>query len=131
MLQTLQAPPKKGTLRESALTLLLMRLESIEHARFRALAQIVIDKDKGVEAFEEYMKVAFPYLEGVKRREKNGFIEILKREAGRGPMRVTEVHQTPQHSSRIKRRVTQRNDKIDPKKNDTLYGKIGNTVPLK
>jgi len=95
------------------------------------MSQIVVDKEKGVEAFEEYMKLAFPYLEATRRKEKNDFIDLLKREAARGPMRVTEVHTKPTVSSRIKRRVVQRNDKIDPNKNDALYGKIGNVVPLK
>lgn len=107
-----------------------MRLESIEHARFRALAQIVIDQEKGVEAFEEYMKVAFPYLEATKKRDREQFIDILKKETSRGPMRVTPLQQSLARS-RMKHRVVKRNKDISPTKNDALYGKMGNTIPLK
>lgn len=82
------------------LTLLVVKLETIEHARFRALAQIVIDKEKGIEAFEEYMKIAFPYLEATKKKERKDHIQHLQREISRGPISVRPV-QSPTYKSRV------------------------------
>ena len=104
LLRTLQEPPKKGTLRESALVLLLMQQEGIEHARFRAMAQIVIDQKAGIEAFEEYMKLAFPYLEASKAKDKAQFIDLMKREVAQGPLVVTPQEQ-PKARSKLKQRV--------------------------
>lgn len=82
------------------LTLLVVKRETIEHARFRALAQIVIDKEKGIEAFEEYMKIAFPYLEATKKKERRDHIQHLQREVSRGAMTVRPV-QAPTFKSRV------------------------------
>jgi hypothetical protein len=82
------------------LTLLVVKQETIEHARFRALSQLIIDKDKGIEAFEEYMKIAFPYLEATKRKEKTDHIKLLQNEIGRGALTVRPV-QSPTYKSRV------------------------------
>lgn len=102
MLQTLKEPPKKGSLRESALTLLLVRLENIEHAKFRAHAQIIIDKDAGVKAFEEYMTIAFPYMQKYKKRDKDEAIETLKKWAAKGPMGVKPLWEERRIKSRLR-----------------------------
>lgn len=125
LLKTLQAPPQKGSLRESVLILLLMKLETIEHARFRALAQIIVDQKKGVDAFEEYMKIAFPYLEIAKSRDKEKHIEMLKKEVGRGPLAV-KVLQQPVAKSRLKQRMISRTKQ----QSDKLYNKLGGTLPI-
>lgn len=101
MLRTLRAPPQPGSVRESVLLMALMMEENIEHAKFRAAQQLQLDKDKGVEAFEEYMKIAFPYLDTVKRRDRAKFIEILQQELSRGPLRVSALAQ-PKLRSRLK-----------------------------
>ena len=80
--------------------MLRMKLETIEHARLRALAQLLVDKDKGVEAFEEYMKLAFPYAEATKRKEKDDYIKRLKSEIGRGAIRVVPL-KSPTLTSRV------------------------------
>jgi len=71
--------------------LLRMKQEAIEHAKLRAIAQIIIDKEKGAEAFEEYMKLAFPYAEATKRREKDHYIKMLNDEISKGSLRVTPM----------------------------------------
>lgn len=128
MLRTLNAPPKKGSLRESALILLLMRLEDIEHAKFRAQAQIFMDEKKGIEAFEEYMKIAFPYLESVKRRDKADHIKALESWVKKGPMKITPLL-APKMQSRMKHKVVAADKKWDPKASDRLYQKLRKTVP--
>jgi hypothetical protein len=127
LLHTLQAPPQKGSLQESALILLLIQQEAIEHARFRALAQIIVDQEKGVEAFEEYMKIAFPYLTSAKRREKQQYIELLKKEAMRGPIGVTPVTM-PSVNSRMKKKLMTPAKRAET---NSLYQKLGDTIPLR
>jgi len=127
LLKTLRAPPETGTLRESVLTLLMMKLETIEHARFRALAQITIDKEKGVEAFEEYMKIAFPYLEATKKQERKGVIEKLQREVSRGAI-VVRPMQNPMMKSRMSAAKANRVKPQSPSEEKRLYRKIGRSI---
>jgi len=70
LLRTLQAPPPKGSLQEWCLIYLLERLEDIEHAKFRALAQLSVDKEEGAKAFEDYLQIAFPTL-ALKRKKQD------------------------------------------------------------
>ena len=103
--------------------MLLMRLESIEHARFRASAQIIIDKDKGVEAFEDYMKIAFPYLDALKRRDRGEFLKALNKEVARGAITVTPVMPT-RIKSKLKTRMVQRSKPQTREEADRLYQRL-------
>lgn len=60
-----------------------MMQESIDHAKFRAQSQLMIDPQKGKDAFEDYMKIAFPYMEGMRRRATEEITKMLKRETSR------------------------------------------------
>ena len=91
LLRTLQAPPLKGSLQEWALIFLMDRLEDIEHARYLALVQVVIDKDEGIKAFDEYMKIAFPSLALRKKERENETKKVLEWWTSRGPMEVTPL----------------------------------------
>lgn len=88
LLRTLQAPPPKGSLQEWALIFLLDRLEDIEHARFRALAQILVNKEEGAKAFEEYMAIAFPSIALRKKKRGEDMAKVLKAWTSSGPLRV-------------------------------------------
>lgn len=105
-----------------------MRLENIEHAKFRAQAQIFMDQEKGVEAFEEYMKIAFPYLESVKQRDKADHIKALEQWVKKGPLVVTPLTM-PKLQSRMKRKAVDTEKKLG-KGSDELYKKLGNIVPI-
>lgn len=129
MLQTLRAPPPSGSLQESALILLLMKLESVEHARFRALAQIQIDSESGVKAFEEYMAMAFPYLEATKRRDKVDHMKLLAKEVSRGPLTVTAVASPKPGRSKLKTRMANRTQPQTRDEHESLYRKLGSTIP--
>ncbi len=110
--------------------MLLMRLEDIEHAKLRALAQIFMDKEKGVEAFDDYMKKAFPYLDSIKNKEKSDHIKALERWVKSGPMKVTPLT-TPKMQSRLKTKAAAGpKKKFDEKKADALYSKLGSTLPI-
>jgi hypothetical protein len=101
--------------------LLMMKLETIEHARFRALSQIIIDQEKGVEAFEEYMKLAFPYLEAVQTRDKQKLLDELKREVKRGPMMIRPL---PELRARSQLKARSEKRKRTREENNALYSKL-------
>lgn len=106
-----------------------MRLEEIEHARFRALSQLIVDQEKGVEAFEEYMKVAFPYLDAVKKKDRQHHINILKEWTKRGPLKITPLTQ-PKMKSRMKQRVVSEKDRRNAAtKAGSLSKRLGRIVP--
>ena len=128
MLKTLRAPPPKGSLQESVLILLLMRLESIEHAKFRALAQIYIDKDKGIEAFEEYVKIAFPYMKAIKDRSKDAARNELQSWVGKGQIMVRPMA-AAKGQSKMKAKLSKRTVPQTREQAEALYKKMGNVVP--
>lgn len=91
LLRTLQAPPPQGSLQEWALIFLLDRLEDIEHARFRALAQIIVDKEEGAKAFEDYMNIAFPSLAQRKKKREEQMKKLLTAWTSIGGLKVTPL----------------------------------------
>lgn len=104
-----------------------MRQETIEHAKFRAQMQTQLDSEKGVEAFEEYMTAAFPYLEATKRREKDDFIDKLNEEAKLGPMLIKPLGQ-PSFKSKLKQRAKGNQAKARAGANE-MYKKLGDAGP--
>jgi hypothetical protein len=88
--------------------LYVLKKEQVEHARLRALAQAIIEKDKGKEVFEEYMKVAFPWLETQKEREKEDHVRILMNEVKQGGLTVQPLWQEQRMRSRLKTLVVER-----------------------
>jgi hypothetical protein len=120
LLATLQAPPRFGSLREWVLILTLHRLEDVEHAKFRALAQVTLDKDQGVKAFEDYMKIAFPYLEGRKKAQKDEAKGALKKWISEGAFKITPVVQN-NIRSKLKTRVLARQAS---KEDSQLYQRV-------
>lgn len=105
--------------------MLMMKLETIEHAKFRAHAQIIIDKEKGIEAFEEYMKIAFPYLAATRKAERQSHIERLNKEVGRGPL-VVQAQRSPTLRSRVS--TARAAARANPEQGKRLYGKIGRSI---
>ncbi len=56
---------------------MLNRLEDIEHAKFRALAQLSIDAEEGAKAFEDYLSIAFPSLAMRKKKQAEESKKVL------------------------------------------------------
>jgi len=108
LLRTLRAPPPKGSLQEWALVFLLERLESIEHARYLALVQVIIDKEAGAERFDDYMNIAFPALALRKKQRDEETKKVLRWWVDRGPMTVTPLAPLTL-KSKLKSRVAQVN----------------------
>lgn len=128
LLSTLKEPPKFGSVRETVLIMFTLMQERGDHARLRAVVQSVVDKDKGVEAFEDYMKVAFPWIETAKGRERMDYMNKLMHEIKRGPLGVTPMAM-PRASSRLKGRIEKNNAPPDRAAMNRLHEKLAKRAP--
>ncbi len=93
-------------MQEWALIFLLDRLEDIEHARYLALVQVIVNKEEGVKAFDEYMNIAFPSLALRKKQREDETKKVLKWWTKRGPIKVTSLAPLTL-KSKLKTRVVQ------------------------
>jgi hypothetical protein len=84
--------------------LTLVQQDAIEHARMRAIAQIMVSKEKAVEVFDSYVIEAFPWIEAVKQREKDESKEMLQRWVSGGPMVVDQILE-PKFRSTLKTKM--------------------------
>lgn len=133
MFSTLREPPQKGSLRESILLLYVLKKEEIEYTRDLALAQVQVDKDKGIERFNEYRKVMFPWIETAKKRDDDAHKKLLADVVKQGPIVVRAVQQ-----QKFRSRLVQRVEKGQTPKatrevlaqQDALYRRLGKTVPV-
>jgi hypothetical protein len=112
--------------------LYVLKRDQNEHVRLRALAQAIINKEKGKEVFDEYMKIAFPWLETKKQRDKSDHINLLAEEVKRGGLAIKPLWQEQKVRSRLKTRVIEK--EAAPQKTKTqmnkLYDKLGKVIPL-
>ena len=112
--------------------LYVLKKEQVEHARLRALTQAILNKDKGKEVFDEYMKLAFPWLETQKVRDKDDHVRILLEEVKKGGLTIKPLWQDKALRSRMKTKVIERTA-APPKKTreemNKLYGKLGKVIP--
>lgn len=111
LFHTLQKPPPAGSLQEWVLILYLDRCEDIEHAKFRALVQVVLtvrseNQEPGLEAFEEYMNKAFPNLRTRKKKKHEDVLNVLKQWVGQGPIKVTPLSEPRRIRSRMVSRIS-------------------------
>ena len=130
---TLREPPQKGTLRESVLLLYVLKKEEIEYARDLALAQIQLDKDKGLERFNEYRKTMFPWVETAKKRDEDFHRKLLADVVKQGPLFVQATH-TPKFKSRLVQRIEKdKTPKVTREvlqKQNEIYKRLGKTIPV-
>jgi hypothetical protein len=113
--------------------LFVLKKELVEHARLRALAQAIIAKEKGKEVFDDYMKVAFPWLETQKNRDKDDHVRILMEEVKKGSLSIKPLWQDKPMRSRLKTLVVDRGEAPKPKSREEqnkLYAKLGKIVPV-
>lgn len=113
--------------------LYVLKKEQVEHARLRALAQAIIAKDKAKEVFDEYMKVAFPWLETQKGRDKEDHVRVLMAEVQKGGLTVKPLWQESQMRSRLKMKVVDRGEQKPVKSREdrnSFYAKLGKSIPV-
>jgi len=102
LFQTLREPPPRGSVRESLLRLLVMQKEEAEHAKFRALAQLLVDKEAGAKAFEEYFDAAFPHIKKEMQETDMSLAKFLHREVERGGLAVRRIDSGRRVHSRLR-----------------------------
>ena len=116
-----------GSIRESVLLLLLVHKDRTEHAATRLLTQVQVNPEAGAKAYEEYVKVRYPYLETTKQREHEETIKRLNEAVKAGPLVVRQMG-----DNKMKSHMKKKIDRISP---DTgapsrLMKKIGRSMPL-
>jgi len=121
LFQTLRKPPPRGSVRESVLRLLVMHKEEAEHAKFRALAQLLIDKEAGAKAFEEYFDIAFPHIKKELQEQDMSLAKLLQNEVSRGGLAVHKVGSTKRVRSRLKVKYNKRSAALA----DKVMTKVG------
>lgn len=78
-------------------------MEESEAAKTRALLQGMLKADEGPNAWKEFFKLAFPWVEVAKKRDEKDIIQRLKEEVARGPLAVT-AQQEKSYRSRLKQK---------------------------
>jgi len=109
----------------------MLKREHVEHGRLRALATAIINKEKAGEAFDDYMKTAFPWLETQKGRERQSSIKVLQDEIKRaaGGFAIKPLWQENKIRSRLKTRVVDGPPR-SKQEMDRFYSKLGKTIPV-
>jgi hypothetical protein len=116
--------------------LLILKREQVEFARLRVLAQAMINKDKGPEAFDEFRKMAFPWVETQRGRDREQHIKILQAEVKRGVLGIQPLWEnTKQVRSRLRTKVVEASNDNAPRATRStpaekrIYQKMGALVP--
>lgn len=119
-----------GSLRESLLIALWLQREQMEFSQTFVFIQTMADRSKAKEAFDEYRKTRFPWIESSKEKRKAEDIKKLMEEVKRGALAITPMV-SPKLRSRLKAKVVERQVggvKIT-KEQQQIYEKIGQTIP--
>lgn len=93
------------------------------------MAQIQIDKEKGLEQFEKYRKKMFPWVDTAKKREKDVHQRVLLDAVKAGPMVVTPIQQPKARSRLVQRREVEKPPVLNKKRLDGIYSQLGKVVP--
>lgn len=114
--------------------LLILKKEQIESYKLRALAQAIINKEKGPDAFTEFREASFPWIKTQQKRDQAAHIKILEAEVRRGVLGVTPlVDNTRQVRSRLKTKVVESSQpdalRKSSKEMKNIYAKMGGVVP--
>lgn len=94
----------------------------------------MIDKEKGIEAFSEFRKIAFPWVETQGKRDRNEHVKLLEEEIRKGVLGVTPLRDSSKAvRSRLKTKVVQTDAGLSKKPTDDMkkiYSKLGSIVPI-
>lgn len=119
-----------GSIREFALSSLLLHEKSIRHNELRVLAQIGLDKDEGKKAFEEYMDVTFPWLGKAREMEISQVKRALDAWTRQGPLSITPTEgATRPVKSKLAGRVREVDSTREREVSQALRRQLGTFVP--
>lgn len=105
-----KVPPKPGTPLESLMLLVWQMRQTIRLQETRAIVQAILaagSEDQGMhkaaeEVWNKYTDELMPYQRGIRKKQDQSAIDFLKKEAARGPLKVTPL--VPLHKPRSKMR---------------------------
>ena len=80
---------------------MILRMEEIEAAKTRALLQGLLKAEEGPNAWKDFFRLAFPWVETAKKRDEKDIIKRLQEEVARGPLSITP-QQEQRYRSRLK-----------------------------
>jgi hypothetical protein len=114
--------------------LLILKKEQVEFARLRVLTQSLVNKEKGPEAYDEFRKMAFPWVETQKGRDRMAHIKILQEEVKKGVLGIAPLWENNQKiKSKMRTRVVASNDLKRSQKSTEdekrIYSKMRSIVP--
>lgn len=111
--ETLTGPPTPGTPMESLMLIVWRMRQDIRMNETRVIIQSILaaapeageQAGKSMqEAWKDYTEEIFPFQRGQRRGADDAAITYLKREAARGPLKVTPLQGLSKGKSRLKRR---------------------------
>lgn len=108
--------------------MLIIKKDQIEHGATKVLAQAQVNPEAGVKAYEEYVKIRYPYLETVKKREKDDAVSKLLSEVNKGPIRIRPMGDTTQ-KSRLYKKIEKPTKEEGAAITSRLMKKIGRAIP--
>lgn len=129
MLRTLREPPEKGSPQEWVLRTVILRLEEVEHLKLRALAQIMLNKEKGNDAWKEYVDAAFPYIENARKQQEAALVQRLQKEVTRGVLGIKPLWQQTKRSAAVSRIRAKYDNVARTDEDRRLYKKMGTIIP--
>lgn len=106
--------------------MLVMQKEEAEHAKFRALAQLQIDKEAGAKAFEEYFDTAFPHIKKEMQQSDMSLAQLLQKEVTKGGLAVHRMSSEKKVRSRLKHRYERRDTELA----DKVMTRVGASMRL-
>lgn len=113
--------------------MLIIQKDRTEHAATRLLTQAQINSEAAPKAFEEYVKVRYPYLEVAKKREHDDAIKALKGAVKSGPLIVSPMGD-PMVKSRLHKKIERSDGSSGGSEgkevSSRLLSKIGKVMPL-
>lgn len=98
----------------------------IEHARLTVQAQIAVNAEAGIKAYEDYLKIAFPYIKTSQQREYSDIRKLIEREMQmyKNGIPLTPIAKPAKARSQMRERL----DKVAMERTNKLFKKIGATV---
>jgi hypothetical protein len=118
MYDTMDRPPRQGSLLELLFTMVQMRREAAKLMEVRAVIQTMRDQSEDGEpsqsAYDDFRRALMPYLSHEEKERSAAVRAAMNREFSMGPMAVTPIEPTGKVRSRLRRIVRQINEAQQP-----------------
>lgn len=121
--ETMTEPPAPGTPLESLMLMVWRMRQDIEMQKTRSVVNAVIAAASAqgenaesanktlADSWQDLLDEMYPYQKGQRVKTDQAAIEFLKREAARGPLKVTPLQPVGKARSKLKTRYLQRQEK--------------------